>query len=223
MYLVWDLVYQKYKLCIKYNSRYGKHRTYKEVAGSMLKDVNDKVKANPEKALYLSPEQVESLTSFSFAATGFYGGGKTTALEVAIDKIVENPAQFPHPKIVFVTWDDSLELKQMFEEKFKKIKDQNFPQFTSDSLEVLSLVEVCEKYGVEHMPNPMLFSKDWFLSCVPFFKNRTKPDLLNDLCQKLQGELKDFGNIYKFLYTGTYTFEGKACEKKMAKNEGLSI
>ena len=58
----------------------------------MLKDVNDKVRANLEKALYLSPEQVESMHSFNFAASGFYGTGKTTALEVAIDKIVENPA-----------------------------------------------------------------------------------------------------------------------------------
>ena len=177
---------------------YGKKKTgeiksYHDVAEGMIEEVSKRVRANLEKALYLSPEQVESLTSFSFAATGFYGGGKTTALEVAIDKIVENPAQFPNPKIVFVTWDDSLELKQSFEEKFQKIKDQNFPQFTSsDSLEVLSLVEVCDKYEVEHMPNPMLFSKDWFLSCVPTFKNRTKPDLLNDLCQKLQGEFKDY-------------------------------
>ena len=147
------------------------------------------VKANLEKALYLSPEQVESIKSFSFAVTGFYGAGKTTALEVAIDKIVENPAQFPHPKIVFVTWDDSMELKKMFEEKLQKIKDQNLPQFTSsDCLEVLSLAEVCDKYGVEHMPNQIYLSKDWFLSII--FKTRTKPDLINDLCRKLQGKEK---------------------------------
>ena len=92
-----------------------------------------------------------------------------------IYRIVENPAQFPHPKIVFVTWDDSMELKKMFEEKLQKIKDQNLPQFTS-------------KYGVEHMPNQIYFSKDWFLSII--FKTRTKPDLINDLCCKLQGKDK---------------------------------
>ena len=167
----------------------GENKVYQEVAEGMIEEVSNRVKANLEKALYLSPEQVESLTSFSFVATGFYGAGKTTALEVAIDKIVENPAQFPHPKIVFVTWDDSMELKKMFEEKLQKIKDQNLPQFTSsDCLEVLSLAEVCDKYGVEHMPNQIYLSKDWFLSII--FKTRTKPDLINDLCCKLQGKDK---------------------------------
>jgi hypothetical protein len=130
---------------------HGKNKTYHDVTERMLKEVNNSVKANLEKALYLSPEQVESINSFNFAATGFYGAGKTTALDVAIDKIVENPTQFPHPKIVFVTWDDSMELKQMFEEKFQKIRDQNLPQFTSsDCLEVLSLSEACDKYEVKH-------------------------------------------------------------------------
>ena len=166
---------------------YGKNEKYHEVTESMLKEVNNRVKTNLEKALYLSPEQVESINSFNFAATGFYGAGKTTALEVAIDKIVENPAKFPHPRIVFVTWEDSIELKEIFEKKFQKIRDKNLPQFTSsDCLEVLSLGEVCDKYEVEQMPKRWILSKDKFLSVI--FKNRTKPDLLNDLCLKLQGE-----------------------------------
>ena len=166
---------------------YGKNKKYHDVTEGMLTEVNKKVKANLEKAMYLSPEQVESINSFSFAATGFYGAGKTTALEVAIDKIVENPAQFPHPKIVFVTWDNSMELAQNFEEKFQKIRDQNLPQFTSsDCLEVLSLAEACNKCGVHGMPDQWVFSKDWFLSFI--FKTRTKPDLLNDLCLNLKGE-----------------------------------
>ena len=168
---------------------HGNNKTYHDVTERMLQEVNNSVKANLEKALYLSPEQVESINSFSFAATGFYGAGKTTALDVAIDKIVEYPTQFPHPKIVFVTWDNSMELKQMFEEKLQKIRDQNLHQFTSsDCLEVLSLSEACDKYEVEHMPNQIYLSKDWFSSLI--FKARTKPDLLNDLCLKLQGELK---------------------------------
>jgi hypothetical protein len=77
----------------------GENKSYHDVAEGMIEEVNKRVKGNLEKALDLSPEQVESLKSFSFAATGFYGGGKTTALEVAIDKIVENPAQFPNPKM----------------------------------------------------------------------------------------------------------------------------
>jgi hypothetical protein len=166
---------------------YGKNKKFQEVAEGMLKEVNKRVKANLEKALYLSPEQVESMHSFNFAASGFYGTGKTTALEVAIDKIVENPAQFPHPWILFVTWDDSIELKEIFEEKFQKIREQNLPRFArSDNLEVLSMAEACDKYQVDHMPNRWVLSKDKLLSVI--FKNRTKPDLLNDLCLKLQGE-----------------------------------
>ena len=168
---------------------YGKHQNSQDVAAGMLEEVHTKVKHNLEKALYLSPEQVQSINSFNFAATGFYGVGKTTVLEVAIDKIVDNPAKFPHPKIVFVTWDDSRELKQMFEDKFQKIRNQNLFQFTSsDCLEVLSLGEVCDKYEVEQMPKRWILSKDKFLSVI--FKNRTKPDFLNDLCLKLQGQLE---------------------------------
>ena len=169
---------------------YGKNEKYHEVTQGMLRQVNNRVKANLEKALYLRLEQVKFINSFNFAATGFYGAGKTTALEVAIDKIVENPAKFPHPRIVFVTWEDSIELKEFFEEKFHKIREQNLPQFArSDSLEVLSLAEACDKYEVDHMPNRWVLSKDKLLSVI--FKNRTKPDLLSDLCLKLQGkELK---------------------------------
>ena len=168
---------------------YGKHQNSQDVAAGMLEEVRTKVKHNLEKALYLSPEQVQSINSFNFAATGFYGVGKTTALEVAIDKIVDNPAKFPHPKIVFVTWDDGIELKQMFEDKFQKIRNQNLLQFTSsDCLKVFSLAKACDKYGVDPMPNNLAFSKDWFLSKL--FITRTKPDLLNDLCLKLQGDLK---------------------------------
>ena len=150
---------------------YGKHKNYQEVAEGMLVQVDNRVKEDLEKALYLSTEQVQFINSFNFAATGFYGAGKTTALEVAIDKIVDDPAQFPHPKIVFVTWDDSMELWQMFKEKFQKIRDQNLPQFPrSDCLEVLSLSQACNKYGVDPMPN----RKNWFLSFI--FKARTKPE-----------------------------------------------
>ena len=138
---------------------YGKHKNYQEVAEGMLVQVDNRVKEDLEKALYLSTEQVQSINSFNFAATGFYGVGKTTALEVAIDKIVDNPAKFPHPKIVFVTWDDSRELKQMFEDKFQKIRNQNLLQFTSsDCLEVFSLAEACDEYEVDPMPNDQLFS-----------------------------------------------------------------
>ena len=155
---------------------YGKHQNSQEVAAGMLEEVRTKVKANLEKALYLSPEQVQSIESFNFVATGFYGVGKTTALEVAIDKIVEDPVQFPHPKIVFVTWEDSTELMQLFKEKFQTIRDKNLPQFTNiDCLEVLTLAEAFRKYGVGDMLNA---------------RRRTKPDLISDLCLKLQGELK---------------------------------
>ena len=182
-----------------FTKTYGKNENYHEVTECMLREVNKRVKANLENALYLSPEQVKSINCFNFAATGFYGAGKTTALEVAIDKIVENPAQFPHPRILFVTWDDSIELKEIFEEKFQKIREQNLPRFArSNSLEVLSMAEACDKYKVDYMPNRWVLSKDKLLSVI--FKNRTKPDLLNDLCLKLQGE--EFKSILTLFQLG---------------------
>ena len=67
------------------------------------------------------------MNSLNFVATGFYGAGKTTALEVAIDKIIENSAKFSNVKIVFVTWDRSNILEQNFNEKFEKIKSKRYP------------------------------------------------------------------------------------------------
>merc|ERR1719350_2236347 len=75
----------------------------------------------------------------------------------------------------------------MFEEKFQKICDQNLHQFTSsDCLQVLSLTEACKRYGVDPIDRTV-FSKNWFKSFI--FMTRTKPDLLNDLCLKLQEQL----------------------------------
>jgi precorrin-4 methylase len=75
--------------------------------------------------------------------TGFYGAGKTTALECAIEKIIEKiiekPTEFPNPKIIFCTWDESQELQGKFEEKMEKIKSQNYPHIKEDSLQVVSL------------------------------------------------------------------------------------
>ena len=139
----------------------------------MLVQVNTSVKENLEKALYLSPEQMQSINSFNFAATGFYGVGKTTALEVAIDKIVDDPAQFPHPKIVFITWDNSEYLKTMFEDKFEKIQEEH-PNL-KDCLKVYSLEEVCAEYQVKYL--------EVKYEILP----RDKVDVINDLCKKLIG------------------------------------
>ena len=70
-----------------------------------------------EAALFLSPNQAEA---FNFIVTGFYGAGKTTALECAIDKIIEKPTEFPNPKIIFCTWDESQELQRKFKETSTK-------------------------------------------------------------------------------------------------------
>ena len=53
------------------------------------------------------------------------GTGKTTVLEVTIDQITEKYLEFPDPKIVFVTWDDSKGLKDIFTKKFEGIRKGN--------------------------------------------------------------------------------------------------
>ena len=92
-----------------------------------------------EAALFLSPNQAEALNHFNFIVTGFYGAGKTTALECAIDKIIEKQNEFPNPKIIFCTWDESQELQRKFKEKMEKIKSQNYSHLKKDSLQVVSL------------------------------------------------------------------------------------
>jgi hypothetical protein len=93
---------------------YGPSESYHGVTKKMLEDLNKTIPKNLEKALFLSPEQVQAMKTFNFVATGFYGVGKTTVLEVAIDKIVEKSEEFHNPKIIFVTWHPSKGLKQMF-------------------------------------------------------------------------------------------------------------
>ena len=92
-----------------------------------------------EAALFLSPNQAEALNHFNFIVTGFYGVGKTTALECAIEKIIEKPTEFPNPKIILCTWDESQELQGKFKQKMEKIKSQNYPHIKEDSLQVVSL------------------------------------------------------------------------------------
>ena len=118
--------------------------------------------------------------------------GKTTVLEVEIDNIIEKSEEFPNPKIIFVTWHPSKGLKQMFEAKFEQIRQKkggNHPRLMEeDSLQVLSLSEICTKYQVKPMQSGVAQSgfKTWLSSLV--WVNRQKVDLLNDLCKKLKGK-----------------------------------
>ena len=136
-----------------------------------------------ETALFLSPNQAEALNHFNFIVTGFYGAGKTTALECAIDKIIEKPTEFPNPKIILCTWDESQELQRKFKEKMEKIKSKNHPHLKEDSLQVVSLKDVCDQYQVKPMQS---WQWSWLLSL--FWLDRSKVDVLNDLCRKIKGK-----------------------------------
>ena len=114
---------------------------------------------------------MKALDSFNFVVTGFYGVGKTTVLEVAIDNITKN---YSCPKIVVLTWDKSLQLKNTYKERFDKCRASNQ---TDVCFEVLSLEEACAQYQV----NPVSFNRD---SRV----DRSKVDVINDLCKNIQGE-----------------------------------
>ena len=104
-------------------------------------------------------------------------------LEVAIDKIVEKSKEFPNPKIIFVTWHPSKGLEQMFKAKFKQIRQKNHPHLKNDSLQVLSMSKICNKYNVKLVESGF---KTWLSSWL--WVNRQKVDLLNDLCKKLKGK-----------------------------------
>ena len=126
-------------------SSYGLSESHFGATSRMLESMNNKL-LNPnsplklETALFLSPYQAEALNHFNFIVTGFYGVGKTTALECAIDKIIEKTSEFPNPKIIFCTWDESQELQRKFKEKMEKIKSKNHPHIKEDSLQVVSLM-----------------------------------------------------------------------------------
>ena len=162
---------------------YGPSRSYQGAVHGALQDVNKFVSKDLQKALFLSPEQIQAISSFNFVATGFYGVGKTTVLEVAIDKIVEKSKEFPNPKIISVTWHTSKGLKQMFEAKFEQIRQKNHLHLENDSLQVLALSEICNKYNVRPVKSGF---KTWLSSWL--WVNRQKVDLLNDLCKKLKGK-----------------------------------
>ena len=155
---------------------YGPSRSYQGAVHGNLQDVNEFVSKDLQKAMFLSSEEIQAMDTFNFVATGFYGVGKTTVLEVAIDNIIE---KFKLPKIIFVTWDKSRDLKKMFEDKFKNLQDAD-PNLKEDNcLEVYDLKEVCAKYQVEHKMSR--FQVQGFL--------KNKVDIINDLCKKLQGNM----------------------------------
>ena len=143
-----------------------------------------------EAALFLSPNQAEALNHFNFIVTGFYGAGKTTALECAIEKIIEKPTEFPNPKIFLCTWDESKELQGKFKQKMEKIKSQNYPHIKEDSLQVVSLKDVCAQYQVKAMQS---WQWSWLLSW--FGLDRSKVDILNDLCRKIKGKCVFFSKL----------------------------
>ena len=160
-------------------------KSYQEAVTNQLKKLEKDVPYKLEKALYLSPEQTLAFNSFNFVATGFYGVGKTTCLEVAIDRIVQMPQKFPNAKIIFVTWHPSEGLKKFFEEKFDAIRNQKLSHLIDDdSLEVFSLKEICEKYQVKELKFDFKSRMSSYIG-----KNRQKVELLNELCKKLKGNL----------------------------------
>ena len=144
---------------------YGPSRCYQGAVHGNLQDVNEFVSKDLQKALFLSPEQIQGMNTFNFVVTGFYGVGKTTVLEVAIDNIIE---QFKSPRIIFVTWDESKELKKLFEDKFENIQEANLNLKDYNCLKVYTLEEVCAEYQVVN--------------------KKDKVDIIfNDLCKKLKG------------------------------------
>ena len=153
---------------------YGPSRSYQGAVHGNLQDVNEFVSKDLQKAMFLSSEEIQAMDTFNFVATGFYGVGKTTVLEVAIDNIIE---KFKLPKIFFVTWDESKELKKQIEDKFRNIQEVH-PNLKEDNcLEVYNLNEICAKYQVDHK----IF--DRYGAKTP----RNKVDTINDLCKKIQG------------------------------------
>ena len=161
--------------------KYG-NKTYVGAIGWQLNKLQKDVPHKLEMALLLNPEQRRSFHSFNFAATGFYGVGKTTVLEVVIDRIIEDPLL--DTKVIFVTWNESKELKEIMTKKFEKIKvEEQIPHLQEeDSLKVFNLQEVCTKYCVEPLQSGYM---SWFSSF--FLLDRSKVDVLNDLCKRLKG------------------------------------
>ena len=163
---------------------YGPTKSFHGANAGMLDEVNDVVNKNLEEALFLSSVQVQALNSFNFVITGFYGSGKTTGIDVAIDKIVERPIEYDNPMILFVTWDQSEGLRKIFEDKFSRMRDQNPHLKENDCLEVSSLAEALKKFQVRPIQ-----SEGWAWLSSLFGIDRTKVDVLNDLCGKLKGTL----------------------------------
>ena len=164
------------------------NKSYVGAIGWQLEKLQRDIPHKLETALLLNPEQIKAYGSFNFAVTGFYGVGKTTMLEVAIDKIIDKPYEFPNVKIVFATWNESRELKKIITKKFEKIKAENEINLQRQvSLEVFTLQEICNEYHVKPTQPAHL---SWLSSF--FFLDRNKVDVLNDLCKKLKGKLKHF-------------------------------
>ena len=131
-----------------FQKTYGPTKSHLGAINNMLQEMNSFASDHLETALYLSPEQIQAMKKLNFVITGFHGVGKTTILEVAVDNIAE---RFACPKIIFIAWDESEELKKMFEEKFEKLKN-HFQE--SACLEVFSLEEACDKYQVKLKSEP---------------------------------------------------------------------
>ena len=74
----------------------------------------------------------------------------------------------------------------MFVEKFEKLENKR-----NLSLEVFSLAEVCEQYGVRPLQ-----SAGWAWLSSLFWLDRNKVDIINDLCKKMRGNIYNGTIVY---------------------------
>jgi hypothetical protein len=161
---------------------------YQQKKEKHMEKLKTKVKCHLEEALFLGPDQRAGLAAFRFAAVGFFGSGKTSLLEVACKRVVEDSAKFPEPKVVFITWHSGEELKQRFEEKFSELTLNN-THMRKGSLEVMDIDQACSRYN---MSSP---AWSWLSFFVPWYRT-TKVQFLNQLCEKIQHTHSEYSHHF---------------------------
>lgn len=112
------------------------YSTFLEKQERQIQDVQNIVKKEPERALYLTPQQNMAINLHHFMVVGPFGSGKTTVLELSLQNILRKFTH--HPRHIFlVVWDESENLKQRFK------------SFESEGVKVFNRHEIFETLGVE--------------------------------------------------------------------------
>jgi len=156
-----------------------------------------------ERHLYLSPDQIEAIKSKNCVITGFYGTGKSVALELAAKEVLTEMVvvdgkkrfRYENPKVIFIVWDNADELYNSLNRKFDNLIEKTVDDYgqkrIQSNVDVIDRDQLLEKYAIGRSK---LFEGIIWKRCSLILT----PDGLIEICKKLKlnPSLSEYSHLF---------------------------